>query len=155
VEEHVRCEVVTKAGPLDTTINQTNNITDTEKLGLFIYLFTSTKSTTECYIYYKHIMQDPGLMDLLLLMTHEWVLAPVLAPMLAPTLGLYKLVFTPPTRGHWRRESRVKSVWTTGKPRAVINPTVVRLSVNKFLYKVTQCSSQCHLTQILINSDNL
>ena len=32
---------------------------------LFIFLFTSTKSTTECYKYYKHIMQDPGLMDLL------------------------------------------------------------------------------------------
>ena len=34
-------------------------------LYLFIYLFTSTTSTTECYKYYKHIMQDPGLMDLL------------------------------------------------------------------------------------------
>ena len=34
-------------------------------LSYFICLFTSTKSTTECYKYYKHIMQDPGLMDLL------------------------------------------------------------------------------------------
>ena len=31
---------------------------------VLVYLFTSTKSTTKCK-YYKHIMQDPGLMDLL------------------------------------------------------------------------------------------
>ena len=30
------------------------------RLVLHIYLFISTKSTTECYKYYKNIMQDPG-----------------------------------------------------------------------------------------------
>ena len=83
-------------------------------------------------------------------MTHEWVLAPVLAPMLAPTLGLYKQ-FLPLLCEVTDGESQESlDNW-----HAVINPTVVRLSVYKFFYKVTQCSSQCHLTQILINSDNL
>ena len=68
-------------------------------------------------------------------MTHEWNLAPLLAPMLAPTLGLYKQ-FLPLLREVTAGESQeCLDHW-----QAVINPTVVRLSINKFFYKVTQCS---------------